>query len=148
MSALPKIAPIDEAYYAELGGRDAIERVHNVFYDILLSHPWLKGFFEGKVKERLVSQQTDFMTAMLGGPKRYYGRDPGPAHCHLFITDEVFDLRHQLLGEAMERAGLAPHLRAPWLKRDWAMRRALVKSQPSECFGRYKMEPIIVVPKP
>ncbi len=152
MSALLKsdVKPnaIDEAYYQQLGGWAGIEKVHIVFYDMLFAHPWLKGFFEGKDKALLVSQQTDFMASILGGPKRYYGREPGPAHCHMFITEEVFDVRHQMLGDAMERVRLAPELRAPWLKRDWAMKRALVKTSVDQCVGRYKMEPIIAPPKP
>jgi len=148
VSALRKTELIDDSYFRELGGRAAIERVHVVFYDMLYTHPWLKGFFEGLDKTRLIAQQTDFMASVLGGPARFYGREPGPAHCHMFVTEEIFEVRHKLLGEAMEIAKLAPHVRAPWLKRDYAMKRALVKTSPAECFGRYKTEPIVVVPKP
>lgn len=148
MSALRKPSQIDDAYFRELGGRAAIERVHIVFYDMLFVHPWLKGFFEGLDKGRLIAQQTDFMVSKLGGEQRYYGREPGPAHCHMFVTEEIFEVRHAMLGEAMEIAKLPTEVRALWLKRDYAMKRALVKQSPTECFGRYKTEATVIVPKP
>ena len=31
----------------ELGGMPCLEKVHTIFYDKLLKHPWLKEFFKG-----------------------------------------------------------------------------------------------------
>ena len=92
--------------FDELGGTAGREWVHRIFYGKLLAHPWLRGFFHGKDRDHLESQQTDFMTGMFGGPKCYFGRAVGCAHIHLFISDEVFTLRHGLLADSLAEAGV------------------------------------------
>ena len=42
-----------ETLFDELGGMQGIERVHRIFYDKLLMHPWLKGFFDGVPRPHL-----------------------------------------------------------------------------------------------
>ncbi len=125
-----------------------LHRVHRIFYDKLLAHPWLKDFFKGVPREHLESQQSDFMASVFGGPKVYCGRPPKSAHTHLFITEEVFLTRHKLLGEALTEAGIRPDLKERWLTYDMRMLKVLVKSSLSECEGRYKTEPVIAVEKP
>jgi truncated hemoglobin YjbI len=137
-----------EDYFNELGGRACFERVHKILYDKLLSHPWLKGFFVGKTRAHLEGQQTDFMSGLLGGPRIYGGRSPRDGHCHLFVTKEIFQIRHRLLEESLIEANVPEHLREPWLKLDTGFEAALVKQSPDECKGRYRTEPVIVVPKP
>jgi len=39
--------------FDELGGMPAIKKVHRIFYDKLLSHPWLKDFFVGVPRPHL-----------------------------------------------------------------------------------------------
>ena len=134
--------------FDDLGGMDAIARVHRIFYDKLLSHPWLKDFFKGVPRPHLESQQTEFMAGLFGGPKIYGGRPPASAHVHMFITEEVFFTRHILLEEALDEARVRPELKDRWLEHDMGMQKALVKKDISECEGRYKMEPFIVVEKP
>ena len=125
-----------------------VEKVHTIFYDKLLSHPWLKEFFKGVPRAHLESQQSEFMSGLFGGPKIYGGRPPLTAHVHMFITEEIFLIRHELLALSLTEANIRPDLRDRWLRHDMAMKRALVKKSPAECEGRYKSEPIIVVEKP
>ncbi len=134
--------------FDELGGMPGIAKVHTIFYDKLLSHPWLKDFFQGVPRSHLESQQTEFMAGLFGGPKIYGGRPPQSAHIHMYITEEVFFTRHILLEEALEEAHVRADLRDQWLDHDMGMKRALVKNSVDECEGRYKNEPIIVVEKP
>lgn len=137
-----------DTLYDELGGMPCLERVHKVFYDKLLRHPWLKGFFEGKQLEHLESQQSNFMARLFGGPNTYSGRLPKGAHTHMFITEEIFLIRHKILEEALSETGIRPDLIERWLGYDMGLKRALVKNSLSECFGRYKSEPIIAVARP
>ncbi|MBT3533850.1 MAG: group 1 truncated hemoglobin [Rhodospirillaceae bacterium] len=137
-----------ETLFDELGGMQGIERVHRIFYDKLLMHPWLKGFFDGVPRPHLESQQTEFMAGLFGGPKVYGGRPPATAHVHMFITEEVFFTRHILLEEALDEARVREDLKERWLDADMGMKRALVKDDISECEGRYKNEPIIAIEKP
>ena len=134
--------------FDELGGTACLERVHRIFYGKLLAHPWLRGFFHGKDRDHLESQQTDFMTGMFGGPKCYFGRAVGCAHIHLFISDEVFTLRHGLLADSLAEAGVPATLAERWLAHDRSMKRALIKETPADCKGRFANEEPVIVPKP
>ena len=125
-----------------------LEQVHEIFYDKLLNHPWLKGFFEGVPRSHLEAQQSEFMSGVFGGPKIYGGRAPKAAHVHMFIAEEVFLTRHELLEQSLTEAGIRPDLKERWLTCDMNMKKLLVKNSVSECEGRYKTEAIIVVEKP
>ncbi len=137
-----------DSLFDELGGTSCLERVHRIFYDKLLSHPWLKDFFKGVPRAHLESQQNSFMAGAFGGPRRYGGRPIDTAHVHMFITEEVFQLRHELLDQALKEAGVRPDLRERWLDYNMKTKKALVKKSVSECHGRYRTEPIIVVENP
>ena len=119
-----------------------------IFYDKLLSHPWLKDFFEGVPRPHLEYQQTGFLAAAFGGPWMYGGRPIDTAHLPMFITEEVFMLRHDILGQSLIEAGVRPDLRERWLAYSMKTERALVKASIGECAGRHKTEPIFVVAKP
>lgn len=139
----------ESPYFIQLGGRATIEKVHKIFYDKVYAHPWLKQFFAASPREHQESQQNDFMVSIMGGdPAAYSGRIPRDAHPHLFITDEIFDIRHRLLADAMAEAGVPDGLASLWLRRDEGFRKVLVKKSIDECHGRYKTEPIIAPPKP
>lgn len=139
---------MDQSYFDEIGGEQTLKRVHRILYDKLFSHPWLKDFFQGRPRWFQESQQTNFMMDLFGGPKKYGGRMPASAHQHLFITEEIFAIRHKLLGEALSEAAVPEHLHKRWLDYDWGMRRALIKQSPDECEGRFRTEAVIIVPKP
>lgn len=139
---------MSETFLDELGGMPCLEKVHKILYDKLLKHPWLSGFFDGVPRSHLESQQSEFMSGIFGGPKIYCGRPPKTAHVHMFITEEVFLTRHKLLEQSLTEAGIRADLKERWLGYDMGMKRALVKNSISECEGRYKCEPIIVVEKP
>ena len=148
LSARRNISNVAEDLFYELGGMPALEKVHTIFYDKLLSHPWLKEFFKGVPRPHLESQQSEFMSGLFGGSKIYGGRPPHSAHIHMFITEEVFLIRHELLALSLTEANIRPDLKERWLKYDMGMKRALVKKSVSECEGRYKNGPIIAVEKP
>lgn len=136
------------AFIDEIGGRPKLETVHRLLYDKLLTHPWLKGFFVGFERWHLEVQQTDFMADLFGGPPSYCGRAPMRAHQHLFITEEVFMIRHNLLAESLTEARVPEAQKARWLEFDMGMKAAIVKKSVDECEGRYRTEEVLVVPKP
>lgn len=137
-----------EKLFYDLGGMPCLEKVHVIFYDKLLSHPWLKDFFKGVPRWHLESQQSDFMSGLFGGPLIYGGRAPQSAHTHMFITEEIFLIRHELLAQSLTEAKIRPDLKERWLRYDMGMKKAAVKKSISECEGRYKTEPLIVVENP
>jgi hemoglobin len=133
----------------EIGGKDCIAKVHVRLYEKLLSHPWLQGFFVGVARSHLENQQTDFMTDLFGGsPKCYFGKFPMPAHQHLFITDEVFMVRHKLLEESLREEKLSDDVIERWLKFDMSMKRSVVKATIDDCEKRYNTDTIIAIDNP
>jgi len=147
--AEPASATVEEtSLYEALGGLRVLQRVHKIFYDKIYRHPWLKLYFAGVTQTVIENQQTDFMAQAMGGPSRYSGKLPVPAHKHMFITEELFETRGRLLEESLREAGVPEDLGARWLKIDRAFKGRLVKRSAAECEGRYKTEPIMVIPKP
>lgn len=139
---------LGDNFFEEIGGYACLTRVHELLYDKLYAHPWLKGFF---VKSKLAvvkRQQTDFWAGLMGGPNRYGGRSPRDAHVHMFLSAEVFAIRHALLGDAISEAGVPDHLREKWLALDSSFEDAIVNKSPDECHGRYRTEEVIIVPRP
>jgi truncated hemoglobin YjbI len=108
----------------------------------------LKTFFVGIPRSALEDQQTDFMADLFGGPARYCGRAPMRAHQHLFITEEIFMVRHNLLAESLTEAKIPAELKERWLNYDMGMKAAIIKDSVDECEGRYRTEKVLVVPKP
>jgi len=134
--------------YARLGGHATLERVHKFFYDELFEHPWLGLFFEGIDQQHIEDQQTAFMAAVMGGPKRYVGQSPKAAHQHMFVSRELFDLRNDVLARAIERAGVPVELAVEWLTLDRNFAKAIVKDSVADCEQRYVFEPIVAIDDP
>jgi hemoglobin len=120
-----------------LGGKVTLERVHKIFYDKIYAHPWMKLYFEGIRQDLIEAQQTDFMMMLFGGPKTYSGRMPIDAHQHIFITEELFQVRRGLLEVSLQEAGIPQKEREDWLSIDAAFQKALIKTRPEDCQARY-----------
>jgi len=134
--------------FDELGGLATLQKVHRIFYDKLYAHPWLKQFFTGHSQQAIEDRQTMFMAVKMGGDVAYWGKQPHMAHRQMYITGELFDLRHELLRDSLEEAGIRDELAERWLKIDYAFKRQIVK--PSiEAFYKttWKYEKRIIIPK-
>lgn len=138
----------DMAFFDEIGGKACVERVHTILYDKLLSHPWLKGFFVGMKRWHLEEQQTDYMVTLFGGPSIYCGRLPRRAHQHLFITEEVFMIRHNLLAESLTEAKIPDEHKKRWLSYDMETKVPIIKNTVDECEPLYRTGNVLAVPKP
>ena len=122
--------------------------MHRVFYDKLYEHPWLKGFFEGIDQKVIEDQQTDFMTSNMSGGKVYSGGFPKNVHRHMFIPNELFDIRGKVLRESLQECGVSKELIKRWLKIDDAFRHSIVKSDISQYEKRCKADEFVNIPKP
>ena len=60
----------------------------------------------------------------------------------MVIDDELFELRNQLLKEAMQEVGIEPELQEIWLRIDEAFRKVIVKSS-SEAKKRFFTDEIL-----
>ena len=134
--------------YEAIGGRPTLEKVHKVFYDKVYAHPWIGQYFAGTDQTLIENQQTDFMSARMGGPKNYLGKLPMPAHKHMFIDTELFDLRQNLLGESLKEVGIEEVIIKQWLNLDEAFRKGIEKRSLDDCQQRYADEPVMNFPNP
>jgi hemoglobin-like flavoprotein len=117
----------------EIGGEETVYRVHERFYEVMFNHPWLGQFFFGKSEEVLITKQTQFMVAAFNGPNNYTGDTPAFVHMHMYITDEMADLRERILRQAILDEGLSESIADRWLKVDQSFRPAIVKKSIDEC---------------
>lgn len=136
----------DKSLFELIGGRPMLEQVHKTFYDKLYAHPWLKKFF-GDVDQKIIEdQQTDFMTSNMGGGKIFSGSLPEKAHKHIYITNDMFNLRQSILKECILETGLSVDLVERWIKIDEAFRKSIVKENVDQCQKRFKSDEILYFP--
>ncbi len=113
--------------YQQIGGMDTLRRVHKVFYDKVYAHPWLGRYFADTRQDLIEEKQSRFMAEKMGAEDvRYIGHSPELAHRRMYISDELFDERQQLLRESLEECGVEASLIQRWLKIDGAFRRHIV----------------------
>jgi len=134
--------------FNRIGGRPSLIAINKIFYDKVYQHPWLKLYFIEIPQQHIEDQQVDFMQKVLGGSNQYVGKAPPTAHSHMFIPDELFDVRKQLLLDAFSETNTHPELIAKWLNLDESFRRVLVKMSPAQCKGRFTTDPILNFDKP
>lgn len=138
----------DKTLYEALGGRPTLQRVHKIFYDKIYQHPWIGKYFESVKQEVIEEQQTDFMAEAMGGPSVYCGKLPIPAHKHMFVTEDLFQLRNRLLREALAEAEVPSELAEHWIKIDGAFKTAIVKKSMADCKKRFETDEIMNFPNP
>ena len=138
----------EQSLLETLGGRPTLEKVHKVLYDKIYAHPWLKHLFVDMPQGRIENQLTDFMTSIMGGGKVYSGNLPQHAHKHIFIPEEMFAMRSELLQESLQECGVPEDLATHWLRIDEAFKASVVKKNESECEKRFNTDDILIVPKP
>mgnify|MGYP000001357606 CR=1 FL=1 len=134
--------------FESMGGRKMLIEINKVFYDKVYDHPWLKQYFQAIPQQHIEDQQIDFMQKVLGGKNVYVGKTPPATHNHMFIPDELFDVRKKLLIEAFEECNTAAELTDKWLTLDESFRRLITNKSSLECKSRFKTDPILSFPKP
>lgn len=133
---------------AEVGGEAGILKVHRRFYDAIFAEPWLGQFFAGKHEDVLAEKQTKFMVAAFGGENNYRGDTPAFVHMHMFITDEMSDLRQEILRKAILDEGFGDSIAERWLKVDDSFRKSIVKNSVDECVLKCRGQIPVTAKKP
>lgn len=128
--------------------RSLIASVNKAFYSRVYQDPWLKVVFQGRSREHLEAQQTDFMVGALGGPKTYAGRSPSDAHPHIFIDESMWQLRERLLRAAFTETGLPEEMQIKWMRIDEAFKESIIKHSVADCRKRFTTDAIIALPDP
>lgn len=138
----------DTNLFDDIGGEEIVTRVHQRFYDVIFEHPWLGQFFHAREKALLVLKQTQFMVAAFNGPNNYTGDTPAFVHMHMFITDEMADLREHILRKAILDEDLPESIADRWLKVDQSFRQGIVKKSIDECVMKCKGQVPVTAVKP
>lgn len=128
--------------------QDWIRLISTRFYDLAYEHEWLKQVFAQVDKELINNQQIAFMIQAFGGPKTYSGRNPGDAHPHIFISEDMWQVREALLTEAHRQVGAPEEILQKWLKIDLAFKHLIVVDRPDQCEKRWFTDELIIVPDP
>ena len=132
-----------------IGGLPTLNRVHKIFYDKVYAHYWLKHFFEGHSQEAIEHRQTTFMAEKMGGPAEYWGKEIKYGHEAMYITRELFDVRHALLEESLREAGVPEDLTQRWLRIDSAFLKQVVKDSIASFYSvTWPYKKRVIVPKP
>ena len=77
--------------YEQIGGAGSVAAAVDIFYGKVLADPELNDYFADTDMGRVRAHQRAFLTAALGGPNAYAGRDMGTAHAGLGVTESAFD---------------------------------------------------------
>lgn len=134
--------------FERVGGYEMIQKVHKIFYDKIYADEWIGQFFKEIKQDVIENQQTDFMVQAMGGPDKYCGAFPIPAHKHMYITPELFQYRHEILKASLIESGLAQPEIDSWLKIDAAFGKGIVKKSIADCELRFPTDEIQNFPRP
>jgi hemoglobin len=138
-----------QSLFDAVGGLPTFQKVHKIFYDKIYAHEWLKEFFDGLDQQVIEDRQTAFMALKMGGDVKYPGRELPLAHRHMYITQELFDLRSTILKESLAEAGVSDDLAERWLKIDNTFNRQIVKDSMKSFYDKtWKYKERVIVPKP
>jgi truncated hemoglobin YjbI len=126
-----------------------VTEVTTEFYELVYQDPWFKNIFRNIKQEVITSQQIEFMIQSLGGPKMYCGRSPKDAHPQVWVNEEIWQYREDLLVKAFDKLKAPDELKVAWLKIDEAFKGVIInKAGPEECSLRDKADEIIYEPMP
>ncbi|PTT90642.1 group 1 truncated hemoglobin, partial [Pelomonas sp. HMWF004] len=92
--------------YQALGGREAIQRFTDDFYDRMLKDVRIARFFDGINANYLKRVLADYFCVVAGGPCSYDGVSMADAHAGLGIRKAHFNALVENLQRAMDAAGL------------------------------------------
>lgn len=119
------------------------------FYELAYNDDWFKKIFRNIKQEIITSQQVDFMVAAFGGPRIYNGRMPKDAHPQVWVDEDMWQYREDLLKKAFNKVGTPQDIQEKWLKIDHAFKSSIVNTGGVEqCKGRWNTEEIIYEPMP
>jgi hemoglobin len=123
-------------------------KINKSFYDKVYSDDWLKQVFAQVPQDYIVAQQVDFMLQAMGGPHRYAGRNPGEAHPHIYITEEMWAHREHLLAQAFDEVQAPVTIKEKWFKIDSAFKARIVMKDPGEMKPRFPSDDLLNISNP
>jgi hemoglobin len=85
------VAARENSLYHKLGGKAAMDAAVDAFYVKVLADNRVKHFFDDVSMPKQRRKQKEFLSAALGGPLPWTGKDMRKAHEGMGLTDEHFN---------------------------------------------------------
>jgi len=82
---------VTTSLYSQLGGKAAINAAVDLFYTKVLADKRVNFFFEDVNMKRQHNKQKEFLSAALGSPVPYTGKDMRKGHAQLDLTEVHFN---------------------------------------------------------
>lgn len=92
--------------FERTGGFAVVRKIISDFYNRILDDPSLQKYFDGIDMPRLIDHQTQFISAMMGGPGDISNDALMKAHARLGVSKADFKTLAAILGETLEDHGL------------------------------------------
>lgn len=102
-------APVaaQKSLYERLGGKEAIEKVMDMFLANVSADTRINARFAGADVPGLRGKLIDQVCEATGGPCKYTGKDMKTAHTGMKLTDDDFNALVEDLVKALDAAGVA-----------------------------------------
>lgn len=91
--------------YDKLGGKEAVSKVVDIFYQKVLKDERVNGFFKNTEMEKQRRHQTAFISAAIGGPQ-YSGRSMEKAHEGMNLQEVHWDAVVEHLVSSLKDVGV------------------------------------------
>lgn len=100
------MAQTAETLYDTLGGEEAIRKVVDYFYELVLADDTVNGFFKETDMEKQRDHQAKFIGFALGGPNQYSGQSMEKAHEGMNIQPVHYEHIVKHLHDALAHFGV------------------------------------------
>ena len=126
---------------------EIINKINQYFYEQIYKDEWFKNVFQNVTQEFITLQQNDFMIQAFGGPCNFCGRMPGDAHPHIYIDNEMWEIRENYLKLSFEKNNVPKDIREKWLKIDNAFKNKIIKKSIDDVLPRFTTDEVIIILK-
>ena len=107
----------DDSLFADLGGRDGVEKIAQIATTNFLADPRIKAQFDNTNMDRFEKLLSQQFCLVAGGPCAYKGRSMADAHKALGLRDADFNAVVEDLEAAMDEANIPYRTQTRFLAR-------------------------------
>ena len=127
MSQIKNISSTNLDPITRLGGFSQLIIILDEFYTRLLSDILVGYIFKPFDRQKLITDQAEFVNRSLGGPHRdYEPRNLKQIHRPLKITSGHFDRRHQILKDVLDQYEVESDIKKMWLDLDLKFKAVII----------------------
>lgn len=97
-----------QSIFERVGGFAKVRKIVSAFYDRVLEEPSLQPYFEKVAMPRLIDHQTQFISAVMGGPATHNDEALRRVHAQHSISRTDFKTMADILRDTLEEFGVQP----------------------------------------